>query len=189
LQLPQITKHKSKDKKVNRMTYIRNTKYITINKDGVFVGGKPATHYRGVKMGSDSWERESFYVIQARYPNVMEIHVLSSKTCGVYAKAGNPSAETGPNVWCRVKFTSGHIGSWVLRNKFESGNDFCAENCLYVCMAELDLGKDFRNAVFGANLFDALKTSDLSVFVNNPLQINGYEIVVRKLAETQQNKR
>ena len=171
------------------MTYIRNTKYITINKDGVFVGGKPATHYRGVKMGSDSWECESFCAIQARYPNVMEIHVLSSKTCGVYAKAGNPSAETGPNVWCRVKFTSGHIGSWVLRNKFKSGNDFCAENCLYVCMAELCLEEDFRNAVFGAKLFDALKTSNLSVFVNNPLQINGYEIVVKKLAETKQNKR
>ena len=171
------------------MTYIRNTKYITINKDGVFVGGKPATHYRGVKMASDSWERESFCAIQARYPKVMEIHVLSSKTCGVYAKAGNPSAETGPNVWCRVKFTNGHIGSWVLRNKFESGNNFCAENCLYVCMAELCLEEDFRNAVFGAKLFDALKTSDLSVFVNNPLQINGYKIIVKKIAETQQIKR
>ncbi len=171
------------------MTYIRNTKYITINKDGVFVGGKPATHYRGVKIASDSWEHESFCAIQARYPKVMEIHVLSSKTCGVYAKAGNPSAETGPNVWCRVKFTNGHIGSWVLRNKFESGKDFCAENCLYVCMAELCLEEDFRNAVFGAKLFDALKTSDLSVFVNNPLQINGYEIVVKKIAETHQNKR
>lgn len=171
------------------MTDIRNTKYITINKDGVFVGGKPATHYRGVKIASDS-ERESFYAIQARYPNVMEIHVLSSKTCGVYAKAGNPSAETGPNVWCRVKFTSGHIGSWVLRNKFESGNDFCAENCLYVCMAGLRLEENFRNAVFGAKLFDALKTSsDLSIFVNNPLQINGYKIIVKKIAETQQIKR
>ena len=33
--------------KVHKMTDISNTEYITINKDGIFVGGKPATTYRG----------------------------------------------------------------------------------------------------------------------------------------------
>lgn len=34
------------------MSNIPNTEYITINKDGIFVGGKPAVYYRGEKLYS-----------------------------------------------------------------------------------------------------------------------------------------
>ena len=131
------------------MTYIKNTKYITINKDGVFVGGKPATTYRGEEILLLNDVRKNFADIRRLNETVAELHVLSSKTCGVYAKAGNPSAETGPNVWCRVKFTSGYIGSWVF-GRTSSSAAVCAHLCARYCAGIVRGNADFRSAVFDA---------------------------------------
>ena len=50
--------------KVINMTDIPNTEYITIKSDGIFVGGKRATHYRGVEIGYRKSIKKNFQTIQ-----------------------------------------------------------------------------------------------------------------------------
>lgn len=171
------------------MTDISNTEYITINKDGVFVGGKPATKYRGKKIAWIFDVRKHFAAIQELNPSIVELHVLSSETLGKFAVAGNPSGNHGPNVWCRVKFNDGRIGSWVFGITYGSAAD-CAGDCAVHCVYNVRGYTAFRSAVFGIQNpeLEKLKKVDLSKLVGQN-QLNGYEIVVRKIAETKQIKR
>ena len=153
------------------MTDIPNTEYITINKDGIFVGGKPATTYRGEPIRYSNGVRESFADIQRLNKNVAELHVLSSETFGEYAKVGNPSGKHGPNAWCRVKFENGNLGAWVFGYTHGSAAD-CADDCAYCCAFYVHYA-DFRSAVFDA--VDKEKTSQkpinpVAVATNNEAQ-------------------
>lgn len=131
------------------MSNIPNTEYITINKDGIFVGGKPATTYCGEKIRFSNGVRESFADIQRLNKNVAELHVLSSETRGEYAKPGNPSGKHGPNAWCRVKFENGNLGAWVFYNTDGSAAD-CAGYRASYCAYYVHNHASFRVAVFGA---------------------------------------
>lgn len=188
--------------KVHKMTDISNTEYITINKDGIFVGGKPATTYRGKHIYCLNAVRDYFSGIQRLNKNVAELYVLSSATRGEYAVTGNPSCKSGPNVWCRVLLSDGRLGVWVFAYTSSSAAN-CAYNCARICADLVRHNADFRSAVFWATneqgtkpvtqpeaeLKQKLQDTDLSKLVGKPVQLNGYEIVVRKLAETQQIKR
>jgi len=57
------------------MTDIQNTEYITINKDGVFVGGKPATTYHGERIYALDDIRADFAEIQRQNIKIEEFHV------------------------------------------------------------------------------------------------------------------
>ena len=166
------------------MTDIPNTEYITINKDGIFVGGKPATTYRGEEILLLNGVRKSFADIQRLNETVAELHVLSSETFGEYAKVGNPSGKHGRNAWCRVKFKYGRVASWVF-GRTSSSAALCANLCAYYCAGSVRGNADFRSAVFGAAndkenaLTNALKGTDLSKFIGAHT-IGAYEIVVRK---------
>ena len=172
------------------MANIPNTEYITINKDGVFVGEKPATKYRGEDICWLLGLQKKFADIQRLNKNVAELHVLSSETCGESAKPGNPSGKHGLNAWCRVKFENGNFGAWVFYNNYASAANcayFCAGDCTQ-CVRE---NADFRSAVLGAvidkqnsqpkqnALTNALKDTDLSKLIGTH-KIGAYEIVVRK---------
>lgn len=185
------------------MADIPNTEYITINKDDVFVGGKPAIKYRGKHIYCLNAVRDYFSGIQRLNKNVAELHVLSSATRGEYAVTGNPSCKSGPNVWCRVLLSDGRLGAWVFAYTSSSAA-YCANFCTYNCAYYVRGNADFRSAVLGATikkqnvkpvtqpeaeLKQKLQDTDLSKLVGKPVQLNGYEIVVRKLAETQQIKR
>ena len=158
--------------KDTEMTDIPNTEYITINKDGIFVGGKTATTYRGEKIWWINKVCDYFAGIQKLKSNVAELHVLSSETCGEYAVAGNPSGKHGPNAWCRVKFNDGRIGSWVFAGAAGSVAA-CAYGCAYYCAADVRGDAAFRPAVLGA--IDKEKTSQkpinpVAVAINNEAQ-------------------
>jgi len=172
------------------MTDIPNTEYITINKDGCFVGGKPATKYRGVEIAwiEDLWEH--FEAIQKIHPDIMEMHAMSSETRGEYGVVGNPSAKHGYNAWCRVKFNNGRVSPWVFVRECDS-MDECASRCAYQSLDNFRVSVKMRSAALDTpdHMIKALKDVDLSKCVGKPVQLNGYEIVVRKIAETQQNKR
>ncbi len=135
--------------KGNKMTDIPNTEYITINKDGIFVGGKPATTYCGEKILFSNGVREAFADIQRLNKNVAELHVLSSETFGEYAKVGNPSGNHGRTAWCRVKFENGNLGAWVCLEAHGSAAD-CANVCANFCARHVRLRASFRSAVFDA---------------------------------------
>ena len=166
------------------MTDIPNTEYITINKDDVFVGGKPAIKYRGVEIAyiEDLWEQ--FEAIQKMHPDITEMHTLSSETRGEYGVVGNPSTKHGPNAWCRAKFNNGRVSPWVLNMWYDSLNQ-CASLCAYQCLDSFRISAQMRSAALNTpdHMIEVLQEVDLSKCVGKPVQINGYEIVVRKIAE------
>ena len=195
------------------MTDIPNTEYITMNANGVFVGGKPATHYRGKEIHWTNDILKCFKDIQNTNPKFTELHVLTSTTypSHFYSKpnhcVGTPSSEHGTTIWCRLKFDNGKKTMWVFMDWFTCLHGV-AENCAYDCIHSLLQCSGFRSAVFCAPidnrqniqptqqaqktnnpLITALQNVDLSKFDGKPVQLNGYEIVVRKLAETKQIKR
>ncbi len=135
--------------KGNKMTDIPNTEYITINKDGIFVGGKPATTYRGKHIYCLVAVRDYFSGIQRLNKNVAELHVLSSATRGEYAVTGNPSCKSGPNVWCRVLLSDGRLGAWVFAYTSSSAAN-CTYRCADLCADAVRHNADFRSAVFDA---------------------------------------
>ena len=126
-----------------RKSDIPNTEYITINANGIFVGGKPSTHYRGEKIKSSDLAISIFGSIQREInPNVQELHVLSSETRGHRAQTGKPSAEPGENAWYRVKFNDGTISDWVYLSSQSSGPS-CARICAYICADDARYGHQF----------------------------------------------
>lgn len=172
---------------------VKNKEYVTINAKGIFVGGKRAKKYRGQGMYFAQDAVNFFKDFQNQNKNVAELHILSSETSGTSLKSGNPSRKHGKYPWCRVKFDNGNVGPWVPDSSYEYSS---ASNCAYYCVRYGALNVcqnvDFRSAVLEKSQtqeMKKLKKVDLSVFEGKSLELNGYEIVVKKIAETQQNKR
>ena len=171
---------------------IPNTEYITVNKDGIFVGGKPATTYRGERIYNADKVKKYFAWMQEQNPNITEFHIGAFVTLGEYAKPGNPDGAFGPNGWCRVKYKNGNLGAWVFYYTSSSAAN-CAGYCAINCADCVRHYAPFRSAMFGlANekqnsqpkqnaLTNALKDTDLSQFVGKPVQLNGYQILVEKI--------
>lgn len=119
------------------MYKISDQDYITVNKEGTFVGGKPATEYLGEQIGWIDYVREHFVDIQQLNPNVAALHVLSSETYGENLKKGDPSPKKhGPNAWCRVEFNDGKTTSWLLVRTYGS-KAVCARLCAYICVSSI----------------------------------------------------
>ena len=114
------------------MADIPNTEYITINKDGIFVGGKPATHYHGRKIAFVDGVNDDFAEMQKNYPQIAEFHVGAFEKLGIFRCQGKPSEKFGPNSWCRVKLQDGRVGPWVFSNTYSS-DSACARNCAFYC--------------------------------------------------------
>ena len=119
------------------MSDIPDTKYITINKDGIFVGGKTVRFYQGKGIGFVDDAKKNFAKIQSEHPEIKELHIGAFKTKGEYANVGNPTEEFGPNAWCRVKLFDDRLGPWVFYKTYAS-NYACVRNCVY------DSGYNFR---------------------------------------------
>ena len=130
------------------MTDIPNTEYITINKDGIFVGGKPAIKYRGKEIFDIRYVKRRFSDIQKEYPGVMELHVLSSETRGKYAEPGSPSPIHGRYSWYRAKFNDGKTWAWVYSGDYGDAVS-CAKLCAFNCVFHIKNNHGYRQAVFG----------------------------------------
>ena len=133
------------------MANIPDTKYITVKRNkngavGVFVGGKPATTYRGVKIYGINYLKDAFVWMQEQNPNITELHVLSSETSGGYAMVGNPSSEHGRYAWCRVKNNDGKLGGWVFGYAYAFATD-CAAYYAINCPYYVRVDAAFRRAV------------------------------------------
>jgi len=135
------------------MAVIPDTEYITVKRGddaqvGIFVGGKPATHYHGQEIYDINYVKDTFAVIQEQNPNVTELHVLSSKTWGECDTVGNPSSTPGRYAWCRVKNNDGKLGGWVFDHAYTSASD-CASFCASFCASYVQADAAFRRAVLG----------------------------------------
>ena len=130
--------------KEHKMQDIPNTEYITVKKDGVFVGGQPAIQYRGKKMYSQSLTVTYFLYIQEKFPIIDEFHVLSSETEGKpYDINENPSQQDGKYIWCRIKFNNGSLGYWVRNPMWNNA----VETYCY-CVADIGWDAEFTNKLF-----------------------------------------
>ena len=141
------------NKKGHKMADIPNTKYITVKRNkngavGVFVGGKPATHYRGQEIYDINYVKDTFAGIQEQNPNITELHVLSSNTSGEFAMVGNPSSTPGRYAWCRVKNNDGKLGGWVFDYAYASATN-CANYCALGCASDVRGSAAFWRAVLG----------------------------------------
>ena len=123
------------------MPYIPNTEYISITKDGLFVGGKPATHYRGQPIKLTEEIQYYFILAQQSNPNTKELHVGAFDTVGEFAIPGIPSGKDGINIWARRKTDNGRLGDWVFNDV--TPVTLCAFRCIY----DLYLYNKFRSAV------------------------------------------
>lgn len=129
------------------MYKISDQDYITVNKEGTFVGGTPATEYLGEQIEQIDYVREYFVYIQQLNPDVAALHVLSSETYGENLKKGNPSSEKhGPNAWCRAEFNDGETTSWLHVRTYGSVA-ICARLCAYYCVSSFYRFEPFRELV------------------------------------------
>lgn len=178
------------------MTDIKNTEYITVNKDGIFVGGKPVTTYRGEGIYNTDLVKRVFVWMQEHNPNIAEFHIGAFVALGEDEKPGNPDGAFGSKAWCRVKYKNGILGAWVSPNAYGSAAD-CAFYCAYYCAGCVRSNAGFRGAVFGATIekqnvnqmaksknpeIEKLKTVDFSKLPKKPIELNGYRILVEKIS-------
>jgi len=139
---------------------ITDKDYITITENGVTVGGKPTTTYRG----EDIWCVRSLpkifkdiqQTVKKEYGAApIAMRVMSSETNGEHAKPGNPSPKHGKNAWGQFVFANGIETRWVFTDSLSSASD-CADNCASHCGLYVRDDSAFRSGVFGA-IADAIK--------------------------------
>jgi len=160
------------------MAELPNTEYITVNKDGIFVGGKPATHYRGVEIGFPEAVKRKFQVIQSRYPNIQEMRFLTSKTSGEFLSNGNPDVENGPNGWACIKFNDGYIAPWAVISR----------NCPYDYIISREISYRLHFMTENYNYLHSLlgRYQDVTIRINlqnmagKSFELNGYKISIEK---------
>lgn len=160
------------------MFYIPNNKYITINKNGLFVGEKNAICYRGRKIGFVNHVKENFAKIQAEYPEIKEFHVGAFGTMGEYANVREPSRGFGLNAWCRVKLFDNRLGHWVFYNAYSSIQS-CIHNCAYDCVHGFRYYYLMRSSMLNFET-DKEENKTASVFDDS-----AYRITIEKIVQKQ----
>lgn len=129
------------------MTDIPNTEYITVNKDGVFVGSKPATTFNGRKICHLDCLKADFAETQKQNSEIQELHVGAFLTKGTFfAESGKPSGTLGASAWCRVKLYDGRLGPWVFSYTYGAASE-CASYCACGCGFNVRFRSDMRSAV------------------------------------------
>ena len=120
------------------------SKYVTITKDGYFIGRRPTDYHRSVQIVMPS--KDLLYDYFTKYleeRGIQEIHALTSKTRGTYLKPGKPSRKNGKTIWCRVKMVDGTVGNWIcVQNVYsvKMAALFCIKCCVDNIVAD-ELGK------------------------------------------------
>ena len=107
---------------------ISNNDYVTISRDGIFVGGKPATVYHGQTIAKPEQIMQVFKM--PGLEDIIEFHVLQSDTAGQVFHAGNPeSSATGHYIWIRANTKYG-MSPWIFRLP-DIGRDDAASLCAF----------------------------------------------------------
>ncbi|MBO7642778.1 MAG: hypothetical protein J6S74_01445 [Alphaproteobacteria bacterium] len=92
--------------------------FLTMNKEGVFLGKDAAVTYRGEKLDAYhiQYAKRSFYIdsdgLVLKQP-FAELYVMTSETSGLFSMGGTPSLNHGKHVWARAKTLGGTISGWT----------------------------------------------------------------------------
>ena len=113
---------------------IKDTEYITIKLNGVFVGDKQTSTYRDAYIATLS-PVDTLVQLNKNHPNVSEIHCMTSITHGTPNKFGNPLSQHGPIAWFRVKTVDGTVSPWYCAGSSHSNlktywAGLCEETCI-----------------------------------------------------------
>ena len=114
-------------------------KYLTINENGVFVGGKPTKFYNGAAIAAADLLNEAFLKLQEylaeRGKYIKEVRILASETEYKNARPGAnicPSSCPGPNVWyCYVLYNK-TVTKWRFYASYDN-NKLSTSNSAYIC--------------------------------------------------------
>lgn len=157
------------------------TEYITINTNGIFIGGKPATTYRGATIGYPESIHKNFQNLQKHYPNIQEMHFLTSKTTGEFYKTGNPVAEKGDNLWARVAFNDGYVAPWVLVS-INYTHDFYISREISGKLHRMIENYTFLHDLLG-RYHDVTIRLNLQNMAGRSFELNGFRLTVEKIAQ------
>ena len=95
---------------------MKDLDYVTVKADGVFLGGRLTTSYRGVEFESTVIEdamTDFWHLCNTLKYDIKELHCLASETLGTNDTVGNPSERSGRHIWGRAKFSDDSITPWV----------------------------------------------------------------------------
>lgn len=149
-----------------------------------------------------------FKSIQSRIPDIEEIHAGAFDTTGERNKQGFPSGKIGANLWCRIKLKGkdATYNPWVFR-KTSYAVGSCVSTAGLYCVKQLANEPDFASAVLQAantdskkieqpqktnlsendtsitDLKQRLQNMDLSKLTGKTVELNGYKIMIRKIAQ------
>lgn len=93
-----------------------NQDYVTINVNGIFLGDKLTTSYRGKEFESNVVKdaMTGFEILRNVFKyDIEELHCLASETPGTHDTVGNPSEKTGQYIWGRAKLSNNNVSPWV----------------------------------------------------------------------------
>lgn len=121
---------KTKKRKAMTNEGISNNDYVTISRDGIFVGGKPATVYHEQTIAKPEQIMQVWNM--PGLEDIIELHVLQSDTDGQVFHPGNPEpAATGHYIWIRANTKYG-MSPWIFRLSDIGRND-AASLCAFQC--------------------------------------------------------
>ena len=107
---------------------ISNNDYVTISRDGIFVGDKPATVYHKQTIAKPEQIKQIWNM--PGLEDINELHVLQSDTSGQVFHPGNPeSSATGHYIWIRANTKYG-MSPWIFRLP-DIGRDDAASLCAF----------------------------------------------------------
>ena len=127
---------------------ITNEDYITITRDGVFVGGKPARMYHGKYISKLETVKHMFF--SPGTADLLEIRVMQSDTYGIPFKSGKPEPSVfGNYVWMQVVSKYG-VSPWIFRLRSDAKNDV-AETCAFNAAWTIEQHKNWRDCLLDAS--------------------------------------
>ena len=170
------------------MKNIPNTEYMTINQEGIFVGGKPTKHYRDQELRGPAHIVERFNFLQSKYQNIKELHMMTSETVGEYCATGKPIAKHGSYLWGNIEFVDGVIGPWVMI-AHEQDKDYVAKNSPCSAMNTLcDMRLNYMRQPMLEPYQDVIIQINLQNMAGKSFELNGYKLTIEKLAQSQKQK-
>ncbi|MBO4626200.1 MAG: hypothetical protein J5679_02935 [Alphaproteobacteria bacterium] len=171
------------------MKDIPNTEYITINQDGIFIGGKPTKHYRGQELRAPEHIVERFKFLQSKYQNIKEVHMMTSESIGEYCATGNPTAKHGSYLWGNIEFVDGVVGPWV-RIAHEQDKDYVAKNSPCSAMNTLcDMELNYMRQPMLGKYKDVIFQISLQNMAGKHFELNGYKISIEKITQRAQKQK
>jgi hypothetical protein len=116
--------------------------FLTLNKDGVFLGKNVTNTYRGEKLDEYhiQYVKKSFVI--ARNQQFAELYVMTSETAGLFSIGCNPSLKHGKHVWARAKSLGGATSGWTYLCELKNPSE-AAKFAITSVMTGINLGVIF----------------------------------------------